>query len=104
MKCPRCGNEVKEGIKFCQKCGGKIESFAGSPSPAAAVVAPAPTVAAGDRFGLSKYLFNKKYLKVRDTFQVCDENNNELLYIQRVTFALKRHTYIYTDSTLQNKI
>jgi len=105
MKCPRCGNDVKEGAKFCQKCGGVMSDFGAQTETAASTAAHSvPAQSSGDRFDLNKYLFNKKYMKVRDTFEVCDEAGNALMYIQRVTFALKRHTYIYTDSTLQNKI
>jgi uncharacterized protein YxjI len=108
MKCPRCGNDVKEGTKFCAKCGGKIEGFSAPAAPATTAPAAAPRVApssqAGPRFELNKYLFSQRYLKIRETFQVYDENNNELFYIQRLLLALKRHIYIYTDSSLNNKI
>ncbi len=102
MKCSRCGSDSNEGEKFCRKCGGKLESITVPVSPAA-VSAPRHSPA-GDRFGLNKYLFNQKILKIRETYQVYDETGNELFYIQRLALALKRHIYIFPDSSLQNPI
>ena len=34
MKCPKCGNEVQEGKKFCGKCGSKMEPAAPAVSAA----------------------------------------------------------------------
>jgi uncharacterized protein YxjI len=106
MKCPRCGNDVKDGAKFCQKCGGEMSGFTAPAAPAASAAAPqsAPRTQSGDRFGLNKYLFNQKVLKIRETYQVYDETGNELFYIQRLALALKRHIYIYPDSSLKNPI
>lgn len=39
MYCPTCGNQVAEGLKYCNRCG---ESLAGGPeSPAAGLTGPA---------------------------------------------------------------
>ncbi|WP_423781178.1 zinc-ribbon domain-containing protein [Eisenbergiella tayi] len=27
MKCPRCGNELKDGMLFCEHCGSKSGLF-----------------------------------------------------------------------------
>lgn len=96
MNCPRCGNEMREDAKFCQKCGGRLDGF---PAPQAM-----PAVPLDDRFKLNKYLFNQKFLKIRQTYQLYDENLNEIFFIQRITFALKRHIHIYNDSSMQTKI
>jgi uncharacterized protein YxjI len=102
MKCPRCGSESNAGEKFCRKCGGKLENIAGPVSQAA--VSKPHQSPAGDKFGLNKYLFNQKVLKIRETYQVYDETGNELFYIQRLALALKRHIYIFPDSSLQNPL
>ena len=34
MKCPKCGSEVPENIKFCPICGSPMPESAGSPEPA----------------------------------------------------------------------
>ncbi|MFA6448204.1 MAG: zinc ribbon domain-containing protein [bacterium] len=111
MKCPRCGSEAKEGVKFCSKCGGKLEGPQ-APAPPAARPSSAYNAATSamqpqqtsNRFGLNKYLFNQRLLKIRSTYQVYDETGGELFYIQRLTFALKRHIYVYSDSSMNNKI
>lgn len=48
MFCPFCGNNNAEGVKFCGKCGGDLQSFT-SPKVAAPVRRPAPPKAAAPR-------------------------------------------------------
>lgn len=53
MKCPKCGNEVQEGKKFCGKCGTKLEAVT-QEQPLAAKAAVCPScgapVAPGKKF------------------------------------------------------
>ena len=30
-KCEKCGQELKEGAKFCQECGNEVSSFIDKP-------------------------------------------------------------------------
>ena len=53
MKCPKCGNEVADGKKFCGKCGTKLEAVTQEqPSSAKAAVCPScgAPVAPGKKF------------------------------------------------------
>lgn len=33
MYCPKCGNKMSEGVKFCSKCGASLEKAPGLPQP-----------------------------------------------------------------------
>ncbi len=103
MNCTRCGNELKENAKFCPKCGGKLDGFLAQQSTPAAAKPSASAAPLDERFKLDKYLFNQKFLKIRQTYQLYDENQNEIFFIQRTTFALKRHISIFSDSTMKIK-
>ena len=53
MKCPKCGNEVAEGKKFCGKCGTRLDVVAAAPAAVAkAAVCPScgAAVAPGKKF------------------------------------------------------
>ena len=44
MKCSNCGNEIAEGVKFCNHCGQAITPIETVPSTQEGTVAPQPTV------------------------------------------------------------
>ncbi len=50
MFCESCGSEIKDGAKFCGRCGApvKMKSAAGAAQPAAAAPVPYPENAAGN--------------------------------------------------------
>ncbi len=104
MKCPRCGSEVKEGLKYCGKCGGRMDGFAQPARSAAPAPSHAAPVQAVDRFSLDKYLFNQKLINIRETYKVFDENQNELFYVRRLLMALKRHIYVYNNTAMESPI
>lgn len=106
MNCPRCGKEVLEGTKFCPSCGGKIGDIL-SPQqsqPATQQSVYHPPTAADAPFQRDKFLFNQKKFSVRPQYYVYDEEKNPVCFIRRTLFALKRHTYIYSDESQKNPL
>jgi uncharacterized protein YxjI len=97
MKCSRCGAEVKEGTKFCTRCGGNMEDGIFARPDAAA-----PPSAPETRFGHDKYLFNQKKFSIREMYYIFDEKGNEIFFARRVFLALRRHVYIYMEREQKN--
>ncbi|HOO56853.1 MAG TPA: zinc ribbon domain-containing protein [bacterium] len=127
MKCHHCGAELKQGTKFCPKCGGKIQAELVSQNNAAEIVrpgaktekqaprqpaqevpAPAPAqstaVAVPPGLSLDKYYFNQKILSIREAYYVYNEHQQEILFVKRLILALKRHIMIYTDRNENNMV
>jgi hypothetical protein len=106
MNCPRCGNEVPGGKKFCPSCGGKMDDALAKRQAAPQTDGPRPafpaSTPADGRLTHDKYLFNQKIFALRPTYFVFDENLSCLFYIRRILFALKRHIYIYNDEAFSN--
>lgn len=112
--CLKCGAGSKDAAKFCSKCGTPWEKKAWAP-PAAEVVETEPpqeqeqepepeTINAGP-FNLDKYLFNQKIFTIREQYYIFDEYGNEVFYVRRKLFALKRHfTFFYDRSMSQEAL
>jgi len=99
MKCPHCGAQIKEDVRFCTSCGGRTDGVT-SAGGVKVTTRPDMPVAQHDvqsRFNHDKYLYSQPMLRVRDMYYVSDENGNELFYVHRLIFALKRHISIFTD-------
>src|SRR5918998_1584506 len=61
MRCPSCGNEKREGARFCDSCGATLEA-APNPEPAGVAAAPSggdgelPADIGGGRYRVERFL------------------------------------------------
>ena len=52
MRCPNCGTENEDGVRFCKGCGSEMRTPAGNrgASPNYSTQAPLPTVDSGEDY------------------------------------------------------
>lgn len=104
MFCRNCGNELKEGVKFCSKCGTSVSETNFSKDKEATPIAPTPAVADKNTVIGKSYIFNNvkvsRYLF--DYFlggEVSFEFQDAMLLVTEQTGGIKDRTTSlpYTD-------
>lgn len=118
MICPKCGNDLAGGQKFCSKCGYNVQGQPSSPNQMAAQGEPArqpystqpytaqqPQGAAQDPyFNFDKLLVNQKKLSLDTSYYVYDDQGNEKFFVSRKLFSLMIQFTVFSDRSKLTKL
>ena len=103
MVCPKCGNSLAGGQKFCTICGYSIQAqpaqVAHSPTPH-----HTPSAPPSPYFNFDKLLVNQKKLSLDTTYYIYDEQGNEKFFVARKLFSLRIQFTVFADRNKQNKL
>lgn len=114
MNCPKCGNDLAGGQKFCSKCGYNVQGQPASPAQMAASLQPqavrrppaqqSQDAAQNPYFNFEKLLVNQKKLSLDTSYYVYDEQGNEKFFVSRKLFSLMIQFTVFSDRSKQNKL